>query len=121
MVENVKKLKTHRKNIPPDAYCRWRVGDEGGRPNFSLWPELQLIAWWDPKNLIVKKNWDVAKKMVEKVKKLKTHRKNIPPDAYWRWHVGDEGGRPNFSLWAEFQPITWWDRNYLIVKKITET
>ena len=62
-----------------------------------------------PQNLIVKNIWDVAKKMVEKVKKLKTHRKNIPPDAYCRWHVSDEGGRPNFSLWAELQLIAWED------------
>ena len=30
---------------------------------------------------------------------------------------GDEGGRPNFSHWAEFLPFRYWDRNYLIIKK----
>jgi hypothetical protein len=121
LVEKVKEQTTHHQNIPAAAYFCWRVGDEGGRPNFSLWAELRLIAWWDRKNLIVKNDWDEAKKLVEKVKKLETHGKNIPPDAYCCWHVGDEGGRPNFSLWAEFRLIVWWDRNYLIVKKINET
>jgi hypothetical protein len=121
LVEKLKEQTTHHQDLPAAAYCRWRVSDEGGRPNFSLWAELRLIAWWDRKNLIVNNNWDEAKKSVEKVKKLKTHRKNIPPDAYCRWHVGDEGGRQNFSLSAEFPPILWWDRNYLIVTKINET
>ena len=101
----MKKIKTHCKNIPPDAYCHWRVRNEGGRPNFSLWAELRLIALWDRKNLIVKKILDVAKKLVEKVKKLKAHGKNIPPDAYCRWHVGDKGGRQNFSLCVELRLI----------------
>jgi hypothetical protein len=69
LVEKLKEQTTHHQNLPAAAYCRWRVGDEGGRPNFSLWAELRLIEWWDPKNLIVKNNWDEAKKLVEKVKK----------------------------------------------------
>ena len=55
--------------------------------------------------------------MVEEVKNSKTHHQNIPADAYCCWCVGDEGGRPNFSLWAEFWPFWYWDRNYVIVKK----
>jgi hypothetical protein len=54
-VEMVKEQTTHHQNLPAAAYCRWHVGDEGGRPNFSLWAELRPIAWWDCKNLIVKK------------------------------------------------------------------
>ena len=38
----VKEQTTHHQNIPAAAYCRWRVVDEGGRPNFSLWAELGL-------------------------------------------------------------------------------
>jgi hypothetical protein len=40
--------------------------------------------------------------MVEKVKEDKNHHQNIPAAANCRWHVSDEDGRPNFSLWAEF-------------------
>jgi hypothetical protein len=47
MVAKVKKESTHHQNIPAAAYCRWRVGDEGGRPNFSLWAEFRLIACED--------------------------------------------------------------------------
>ncbi len=43
-VKMVKEKITPQKNIPAAAYCRWRVGNEGGRPNFSLWAELRLIA-----------------------------------------------------------------------------
>ncbi len=37
----------HHEDVPAAAYCCWRVGDEGGRPNFSLWAEFWLIAWED--------------------------------------------------------------------------
>ena len=40
-------MKMYPQNKPATAYCRWRVGDEGGRPNFSLWAELRLITWED--------------------------------------------------------------------------
>jgi len=36
---------------------------------------------------------------------MKTYPQNIPTAAYCRWHVGDESGMPNFSLWAELRQI----------------
>ena len=55
--------------------------------------------------------------MVEKVKNSKTHHQNIPADAYCCWHVGNEDGRPNFILWAEFRLITLREGKYLTEKK----
>jgi hypothetical protein len=54
--------------------------------------------------------------MVEKVKNSKTHHKHMPTDAYCCWCVGNEGGRPNFRLWAEFWLIALFDCKYLIEK-----
>ena len=97
MVEKVKNSKTHRKNIPNDAYCCWHVGDEGRRPNFSLWAEFQPIPWWGRKYLIVKNNWDVA----ENNGRNGEERKNSPSkhthccllSLTCHWRVGNEGRR----------------------------
>jgi hypothetical protein len=44
----------------------------------------------------------LLKAIVENVKEGKTHHHNIHSAAYCHCHVGNEGGRTNFSLWAEF-------------------
>ena len=52
MVEKFQNAKTHHQNIPAAPSCRCRIGDEGGRPNFSLWAEFWLITLCDGKYFI---------------------------------------------------------------------
>ena len=44
------------------------------------------------------------------MKNAKTHYKNTSAPSYCCWCVGNVGGRPDFSQWAEFWPIPWWER-----------
>jgi len=45
-------MKTYPQNIPTAAYCHWRVGNEGQRPNFSPWAEFWLFLYWDRNYLL---------------------------------------------------------------------
>ena len=107
MVEKVKEEKTHHQNRPTDAYCCWHVGDEGGRPNVSLWAEFRLIALCDGQYLVDKNYWLTWKNNGKKVKNAKTHCHLPPAAASWCLDGSSVGGGQNFSLWTSLWLIPW--------------